>query len=32
MRRVQEAIATAGLTMQGPQEVEEFPVYETFHP
>jgi len=30
--RVQEAIAAAGVTMQGPPEVEEFPVYETFQP
>lgn len=27
--RVQEAIATAGVTMQGPPDIEEFPVFET---
>lgn len=32
MGRVQEAIAAAGVKMQGPPEVEEFPVYETFQP
>lgn len=32
MSRVQEAIATAGVTMRGPPEIEEFPVYETFQP
>jgi hypothetical protein len=30
--RVQEAIAASGVKMQGPPEVEEFPVYETFQP
>ena len=30
MGRVQEATATAGVTMHGPSEVEEFSVYETF--
>ena len=30
--RVQEAIATAGVTMQGPPGIEEFPVYETLQP
>lgn len=30
--RVQEAIAASGVTMQGPPEIEEFPVYETFQP
>jgi hypothetical protein len=30
--RVQEAVAAAGVTMQGPPEIEEFPVYETFQP
>ena len=32
MVRVQEAIAAASVTMQGPPEVEEFPVYETLQP
>jgi hypothetical protein len=32
MPRVQEAIAAAGVTMQGPPDVEEFPVYETIQP
>jgi hypothetical protein len=30
--RVQEAIAAAGVTMQGPPDIEEFPVYETLQP
>jgi hypothetical protein len=30
--RVQQAIAASGVTMQGPPEIEEFPVYETFKP
>jgi len=32
MGRVQEAVAAAGVSMQGPPGVEEFPVYETFQP
>jgi hypothetical protein len=32
MPQVQNAIAAAGVTMQGPPDVEEFPVYETFQP
>jgi hypothetical protein len=32
MGRVQEAAAAAGVTMQGPPDIEEFPVYETFQP
>ena len=32
MGRVQEAVAAAGVSMQGPPDVEEFPVYETFQP
>jgi hypothetical protein len=32
MGRVQEAIAAAGVTMQGPPEVEEFLAYETVRP
>ncbi|HVA04667.1 MAG TPA: hypothetical protein VMU64_13100 [Acidimicrobiales bacterium] len=30
--RVQQAVAAAGVTMPGPPEVEEFPVYETWQP
>jgi quinol monooxygenase YgiN len=32
MPQVQKAIEAAGVTMQGPPDVEEFPVYETFQP
>jgi hypothetical protein len=32
MPQVQSAIAAAGVTMQGPPDVEEFPVYETIRP
>ena len=30
--RIQKAIEAAGVTMQGPPGVEEFPVYETVRP
>jgi len=30
--RIQEAVAAAGVTMQGPPDIEEFPVYETLQP
>jgi hypothetical protein len=30
--RVQEAIAASGVTMQGPPDIEEFPVYEIMQP
>jgi quinol monooxygenase YgiN len=32
MPRVQKAIEAAGVTMQGPPDIEEFPVYETIRP
>ena len=32
MPLVQEAIAASGVTMHGPPEVEEYPVYETVQP
>lgn len=32
MGRVQEAMAAAGVTMEGPPHIEEFAVYETFRP
>lgn len=30
--RIQEAAAAAGVEMQGPPDVKEFPVHETFQP
>jgi hypothetical protein len=30
--RIQEAMAAAGIEMQGPPDVKEFPVHETFQP
>ncbi len=30
--RVQQGIAASGVTMQGPPDIEEFPVFETFQP
>jgi len=30
--RVQEAVAAAGVAMQGPPDVKEFPVHEIFQP
>ena len=30
--RIQDAIAAAGVAMQGPPDVKEFPVHETFRP
>ncbi len=32
MPRIQEAAAAAGVEMQGPPDVKEFPVHETFQP
>jgi hypothetical protein len=30
--RLQEGIAASGATMQGPPDIKEFPVHETFRP
>ena len=30
--RIQKAIEAAGVTMHGPPDIEEFPVYETIRP
>jgi hypothetical protein len=30
--RIQEAVAAAGVQMQGAPEIKEFPVHETFRP
>lgn len=30
--RIQEAMAGAGVEMQGPPDIKEFPVHETFQP
>jgi len=30
--RIQEGMAAAGVAMQGPPDVKEFPVHETIHP
>ncbi len=30
--RIQKAVAAAGVEMQGPPDVKEFPVHETFAP
>jgi hypothetical protein len=30
--RIQEGVAAAGVVLQGPPDVKEFPVHETFQP
>ncbi|MDQ6775064.1 MAG: hypothetical protein M3071_02340 [Actinomycetota bacterium] len=30
--RIQKAVAAAGIEMQGPPDIKEFPVHETFAP
>ena len=30
--RIQNGVAAAGLAMQGPPDIKEFPVHETFQP
>jgi hypothetical protein len=30
--RIQDGVAAAGVAMEGPPEVKEFPVHETFQP